>query len=45
MADKKRIFIAEDHTILREGLKVLLSGNPDFELSERLRTVWRLFPE
>ncbi len=32
MADKKRIFIAEDHTILREGLKVLLSGNPDFEI-------------
>ena len=32
MTDKKRIFIAEDHTILREGLKVLLSGNPDFEI-------------
>ena len=32
MADKKRIFIAEDHTILREGLKVLLSGNLDFEI-------------
>ncbi|MGC1404536.1 MAG: response regulator transcription factor [Thermodesulfobacteriota bacterium] len=32
MGDKKRIFIAEDHTILREGLKVLLSGNPDFEI-------------
>lgn len=32
MGEKKRIFIAEDHTILREGLKVLLSATPDFEI-------------
>ncbi|MEW6439772.1 MAG: response regulator transcription factor [bacterium] len=29
---RKRILIAEDHTILREGLRVLLSSNPDFEV-------------
>jgi two-component system response regulator NreC len=32
MADRKRIVIAEDHTILREGLKMLLSSNPDLEV-------------
>ncbi|MBI5603946.1 MAG: response regulator transcription factor [Deltaproteobacteria bacterium] len=32
MGEKKRIFIAEDHTILREGLKLLLSSCPDFEI-------------
>lgn len=29
---KKRIVIAEDHTILRDGLKALISSNPDFEI-------------
>jgi two-component system, NarL family, response regulator NreC len=29
---KNRIVIAEDHTILREGLRALLSSNPDFEI-------------
>ena len=29
---KKRIVIAEDHTILREGLRALLSSDPDFEV-------------
>ncbi|NLI33348.1 MAG: response regulator transcription factor [Deltaproteobacteria bacterium] len=29
MGDKKRILIAEDHTILREGLRMLLSSNPN----------------
>lgn len=29
---KYRIVIAEDHTILREGLRALLSSNPDFEI-------------
>ncbi len=29
MPVKKRIVIAEDHTILREGLKMLLSSNPE----------------
>ncbi|HDM77872.1 MAG TPA: response regulator transcription factor [Deltaproteobacteria bacterium] len=32
MKQKKGIVIAEDHTILREGLKVLLSSNPNFEI-------------
>ena len=29
---KKRIVIAEDHTILREGLRALLSSAPDLEV-------------
>jgi DNA-binding NarL/FixJ family response regulator len=29
---KKKIVIAEDHTILREGLRMLLRTNPDFEV-------------
>jgi DNA-binding NarL/FixJ family response regulator len=32
MAEKKRIVIAEDHTILREGLRMLLASNPEFEV-------------
>jgi len=32
MGEKKRIVIAEDHTILREGLRMLLRTNPDFEV-------------
>jgi DNA-binding NarL/FixJ family response regulator len=32
MSPKYRIVIAEDHTILREGLRALLSSNPDFEI-------------
>jgi DNA-binding NarL/FixJ family response regulator len=28
-----RIVIAEDHTILREGLRSLLSSNPDFDVA------------
>lgn len=32
MAEKKRIVIAEDHTILREGLRSLLTANADFEV-------------
>lgn len=31
-SDKKQIILAEDHTILRAGLKALLSSNPDFEV-------------
>lgn len=31
-ADRKKIVIAEDHTILREGLRMLLSANPEFEV-------------
>ena len=32
MSAKYRIVIAEDHTILREGLRSLLSSNPEFEI-------------
>ncbi|MGO9375014.1 MAG: response regulator [Syntrophobacteraceae bacterium] len=32
MGERKRIVIAEDHTILREGLRMLLSSNSDFEV-------------
>jgi len=32
MGEKKRIVIAEDHTILREGLRMLLRTNPDFDV-------------
>lgn len=33
MAQKCRILIAEDYTILREGLRSLLSSNPEFEIA------------
>ena len=32
MGSKYRIVIAEDHTILREGLRALLSSSPDFDI-------------
>ena len=32
MKEKYRIFIAEDHTIVREGLRSLLSSHPHFEV-------------
>ena len=32
MKKQYRIVIAEDHTILREGLRALLSSNPDFKV-------------
>jgi len=32
MGEKQRIVIAEDHTILREGLRALLSADPDLEI-------------
>jgi len=32
MVDKKKIVIAEDQKILREGLKSLLSSSDDFEV-------------
>jgi two-component system response regulator NreC len=32
MAEKYRVVIAEDHTILREGLRALLSSSPDLEI-------------
>ncbi|MEW5815618.1 MAG: response regulator, partial [Spirochaetota bacterium] len=33
MKGKKRIVLAEDHTILREGLRSLLAANPEFEIA------------
>jgi two-component system response regulator NreC len=51
MSPKYRIVIAEDHTILREGLKSLLSSNPEFEVvgeaedgREAIRCVEKLKP-
>ena len=32
MVGKQRIFIVEDHTLLREGLRALLSQDPDLEI-------------
>lgn len=32
MGEKKRIFIVEDHTLLRAGLRALLSLDPDLEI-------------
>ena len=47
-----RIVLAEDHTILREGLRALLSANPDFEIigeaqdgREAVRCVEKLEPD
>ena len=51
MTEKQRILIVEDHTILREGLKSLLSSHPDFEIVgeagdglEAIRAVDRVHP-
>ncbi len=32
MVGKQRIFIVEDHTLLRAGLRALLSQDPDLEI-------------
>lgn len=52
MSPKYRIVIAEDHTILREGLKLLLSSSPEFEVvgeaedgREAIRCVEKLKPD
>jgi two-component system, NarL family, response regulator NreC len=51
MATKYRIVIAEDHTILREGLRALLTSSPDFDIvgeaadgREAIRCVEKLKP-
>ncbi|MCX5918627.1 MAG: response regulator transcription factor [Deltaproteobacteria bacterium] len=51
MGEKHRIVIAEDHTILREGLRALLSSDPDLEIvgeaedgQEAIRCVEKLKP-
>ena len=33
MREKKQVLIAEDHTILREGLRMLLGSNPSLEVA------------
>jgi DNA-binding NarL/FixJ family response regulator len=52
MSQKFRILIAEDHTILREGLRFLLSSDPNFEIvgeaedgREAIRFVEKLKPD
>jgi|WetSurMetagenome_2_1015567.scaffolds.fasta_scaffold126236_3 DNA-binding NarL/FixJ family response regulator len=52
MIPKRRIGIAEDHTILRAGLRMLVESNPDFEVVgeaqdgiEAIRMVENLHPE
>jgi DNA-binding NarL/FixJ family response regulator len=52
MGQKVRIVIAEDHTILREGLRALISSNPNFEVvgeaedgKEAIRCVEKLKPD
>ena len=51
MPEKHRIVIAEDHTILREGLRALLSSDPDWEIvgeakdgQEAIRSVEKFKP-
>jgi RNA polymerase sigma factor (sigma-70 family) len=52
MANKLRIVLADDHTILREGLRALLTADPDFEVvgeaqdgREAVRCVEKLEPD
>lgn len=52
MDTKYRIVLAEDHTILREGLKILLSSEPEFEVvaeaedgREAIQYVMKLKPD
>lgn len=52
MGEKKQVLIVEDHTILREGLRSLLSAHPDFEITgeatdgrEAIRAAEKLHPE
>jgi two-component system, NarL family, response regulator NreC len=52
LGEKKQVLIVEDHTILREGLRSLLSAHPDFEITgeatdgrEAIRAAEKLHPE
>jgi two-component system, NarL family, response regulator NreC len=52
MSGKRRIVIAEDHTILREGLRALLISDPEFDVVgeaedglEAIRSVQQLKPD
>ena len=45
MKNKLRVFIADDHAIIREGLKALVNAQPDMEVvgeADNGRTAWRL---
>jgi two-component system, NarL family, response regulator NreC len=52
MSETRRILIAEDHTIMREGLRALLNSDPEFEVVgeaedglEAVKAVQRLQPD
>lgn len=52
MSEKRRIVIAEDHTILREGLRALLISDPEFDVVgeaedglEAIKSVQQLKPD
>ena len=52
MENKLKIVLAEDHTILREGLRALLSTDPNFEIvgeaqdgRDAVRSVAKLLPD
>ncbi len=52
MKEKQRIVIAEDHRILREGLRALISSNPDLDIvgeaedgRDAIRCVEKLVPD
>lgn len=52
MSNKVKVVIAEDHTILREGLKALLGSDPDLEIcgeadngKDAIKLVQRLNPD
>ena len=52
MKEKQRIIIAEDHRILREGLRALISSNPNFDIvgeaedgRDAIRCVENLMPD
>lgn len=52
MMDKLRIFLADDHAVLRDGLKALVNAQPDMEVvgeADNGRTAWQqakeLYPD
>ncbi len=52
MENRVRIVLADDHTILREGLRALLSADPNFDIAgeaqdgrETVRCVEKLEPD
>jgi DNA-binding NarL/FixJ family response regulator len=46
--DKLRVFLADDHTVVREGLKALINAQPDMHVvgeADNGRDAWRLAKE